>query len=200
MDDADGCAVDVDGVGRLEATDDERHQVAAHHHRVGEADHRASVGGRPFDLGPVRDRGQVVVDVEGDAEDRFELGFVPARERAPTIGRLHLRGGDDLLVAVVVDVGAAVEPAELVVEDAVERDAQTARAGPRTVFAACTISRSVVVVEFPRRVDPVDGARGDVELGGVQHERVGRARRWSRLMSIRPVNVAVSSIGRSRRS
>ncbi len=32
-------AVDVDRVGGLEPADDERHQVAAHHHRVGEADH-----------------------------------------------------------------------------------------------------------------------------------------------------------------
>ncbi len=117
VDDAERDPVDVDRVGHLEAPDDERDQVRAHDHRVGESDHGSAVGARPLDLGTVRDRGQPVFDVEGDPEHRLERGLVPARERPSTVGRLHLRRRDDVLDAVVVGVGAAVEAAQLVVED-----------------------------------------------------------------------------------
>ncbi len=56
------------------------------------------------------------------AEHGLEVGLVPARERPPAVGGLHLGGGDDVLGAVVVAVRAAVEAAELVVEHAGERD------------------------------------------------------------------------------
>ena len=91
---------------------------------------------RAFDLGSVRDRRQALGDVEGDAEDRLELGLVPARERAPAVGRLHLRGGDDLLDAVVVDVRAAIEAAELVVEDRRRTRSRASRAGRDRASAA----------------------------------------------------------------
>ena len=172
--DADRCSVDVDRLGHFEAPDDEGDQVAAHHHRVGEPDHGATVGRGPFDLRSVRDRRQVVVDVESDVEDRLELRLVPARERSATVGGLHLRRGDDLLVAVVVDVGAPIETAELVVEDAVERDAQPARTGGDGVRGVDDHPLRLPV-EFPCRRDPVDGTRSDPEFGGVQYEYVGVA-------------------------
>ncbi len=104
-------AVDVDGVGRLELADHEGDQVAAHHHRVGEADHVSAVLAGAFDFGRVRDRREAVLDVERDREHRLELGLVPTREGPAAIGRLHLGGGDHLLDAVSVDVRAAVEAA-----------------------------------------------------------------------------------------
>ena len=41
--DADRGAVDVDRVGHLQTPDDEGDEVTAHHHGVGEADHRATI-------------------------------------------------------------------------------------------------------------------------------------------------------------
>ena len=111
-----------------------------------------------------------VGDVERHAEHGLELGFVPARERAPAVGRLHLGGGDDLLHAVVVDVGAAVEAAQLVVEDAGELDGERRSCPPRSVPAGVTIMPVGRLVERPRRVGAVDGAAGDRQLGRVEHE------------------------------
>ena len=78
--------------------------------------------GRAVDLGAVGDREEAGVDDERDAEHRLEVGLVPARERPPAVGGLHLGRGDHLLGAVVVGVRAAVEAAQLVVEDAGELD------------------------------------------------------------------------------
>ena len=173
VDEPQRCAVDVDGVRGLEASDDECDQVAAHHHRVGEADDVAAVLGGPVDLGGVGDRRQALGDVERDPEDRLELGFVPARKGAPAVRRLHLGGGDHLLDAVVVDVGAAVEPAQLVVEHAVELDRQDAGAGGDRRGRRDDETFGLRF-EPPRRGDPVDLAARDVQLVGIEHEFVGR--------------------------
>ncbi len=122
--DPQGNAVGVDRVGRVQVPHDERHEVRAHLHRVGESDDGAPVGRRSFGLGTVGDGGQPVLHVEGDREHRLELRLVPARERPAAVGGLHLRRGDDLLVAVGVDERAAVEASELVVQDPGERDGQ----------------------------------------------------------------------------
>ena len=125
-------AVDVDRVRRHERADDERHEVCAHHHRVGEP-HRdlRPVRTGPFralDLGAVRDGHLIGVDDEGDAEHGLEVGFVPAGEGPPAVGRLHLARGDDALEAVLVAIRAAIEAAQLVVEDAGEGDDDLDRA------------------------------------------------------------------------
>ncbi len=127
--DSQRCAVDIDGVGHVEASDHECHQVAAHHHGVGERDHVAPLDERSIDLGAVRDRRQAVVDVERDAEHRLERRLVPAGKRPPAIGGLHLGAGDHLLDALLVDVGAAVEATKLVVEHPLERDGEDGGAG-----------------------------------------------------------------------
>jgi hypothetical protein len=59
-----------------------------------------------LDLGAVRDREQIGLDHECDGEHGLEVGFVPARERPPAVGGLHLGGGDHVLgtVGVAVDV------------------------------------------------------------------------------------------------
>ena len=133
-----------------------------------------TVGRGPFDLGTVRDGRQAVVDDEGDVEHGLEVGLVEARERAPAVGGLHLRGGDDLFVALVVGVGAAVEAAELVVQDAVERDAER-HVPAATVPAAWTISRSVCSSSSHVAAIPSIATRGDVEFDGVEHEHIGVA-------------------------
>ncbi len=182
VDDAQRDAVDVDGVGHLERPDDEGDEVGAHHHRVGEADHGAvrprwCVRPRGRSRSPCRS----VVDDEGDAEHGLELGFVPAREGPPAVGRLHLGGGDDLLGAVVVDVRAAVEAAELVVEDADEVDRRAGTVPGASASGGRTTRRSVSAVEFPGRGDPVDrDSEVIVELDGVEHEDVGVASTTSR--------------------
>ena len=55
-----------------------------------------------LDLRPVGDGEQVGSTTSVIAEHRLEVGLVPARERPPAVGGLHLGGGDDLLGAVVV--------------------------------------------------------------------------------------------------
>ena len=122
--DAQRDAVDVDRLGGLERADDEGDEVRAHHHRVGEADgdlavRRARCARPPGPLETASSAGSTTSVI---AEHRLEVGLVPARERPPAVGRLHLRRGDDLLGAVVVAIRAAVEAAQLVVEDAGERD------------------------------------------------------------------------------
>ena len=131
--DAQRDASDVDRLGDLERTDDERRQVGRHEHRVGETDRHLLAGRRrdraALDLGPVRDGQQLGFDHERDAEHRLEVGLVPAGERPPAIGGLHLRRRDDLLVAVGVAERAAIEAAQLVVEHTGERDLDGVLAG-----------------------------------------------------------------------
>ena len=128
--DAQGHAVDVDRLGGLERPDDEGHQVGGHRHGVGEVHLLLAVAERDgLHLGAVGDGGEVVVDDEGDGEDGLEVGLVPAREGPAGVGGLELGGGDDVLDAVVVGEGAAVEAPQLVVEDAGEREVQCGRPG-----------------------------------------------------------------------
>ena len=118
-----GDAIDVDRVSGFQAPDDERHQVGAHDDRVAEADHGLAVRALLMsDRGAVRHRRQRRVDDQRDGEHGLELRLVPTRECPPAVSRLHLRGGDDVLVAVLVDERAAVEAAQLVVERASELD------------------------------------------------------------------------------
>ena len=65
-----------------------------------------------------------VVDHQRDVEGRLVGGLVERRERAPRIGRLHLRDG--VLPAVRL---ADVEASQLVVEDAGVRDVDRRRPG-----------------------------------------------------------------------
>ena len=51
-------------------------------------------------------------------------GFVPAWECSPSIGGFKLGGGDDLLNAIGVGEGGAIEAAQFVVELSVEPDAE----------------------------------------------------------------------------
>jgi hypothetical protein len=175
--DAQRDTVDIDDVGRFEPADHHRHQVAAHHHRVGEPDHAAAVfGGLVRSQGSWRSR-QAVVDVERDGEHRLELRLVPARKGAPAIGRLHLGGSDHLLDTVVVDVRAAVEAAELVVQDALE---PIVRCSIRRRGASRGDEQSLGGrVEFPGGRSGIDLAARDREVDRVQHERLGRHRRRS---------------------
>ena len=118
--DAQRHAVDVERLGQLETAHHERHQVGRHRHRVGEPHpHPAVVGGLAVDLRAVRQRHDALGHHEGDAEDRLEVGLVPARERAAGVGRLELRRRDRVR-AVVVGVGRAVEAVQLVVQLAAE--------------------------------------------------------------------------------
>ena len=66
--------VDIDGLGHLESPDDERHQVGAHGHRLGEAHrHLAVVLRGALDLGTVADGQQVRLDrLLGDHQDRLD--------------------------------------------------------------------------------------------------------------------------------
>ena len=118
VDDAQRDAVDVDRLGGLERADDERHEVGAHRHRVGEADGDLAVAVARRARPRARWRRPVSAGSTTSviAEHRLEVGLVPARERPPAVGGLHLGGGDHVLGAVVVGERAAVEAAQLVVE------------------------------------------------------------------------------------
>ena len=61
-------------------------------------------------------------DLKSDLEDGLAVRFVPARKTTPGVGRLELCGGDGVFVACVVGECAAVKAAQLVVQDAVERN------------------------------------------------------------------------------
>ena len=123
-------AVDVDRLGRFERPDDEGDEIAAHHHRVAEASPRpCRPGARSRPISGLFDTAVSAGSMTRVMREHgLELRLVPARERPPAVGRLHLRRGDDVLVAVVVDERAAVEPAQLVVEDAGELDVDRRRA------------------------------------------------------------------------
>ena len=63
----------------------------------------------------------------GDAEARFQVGFVPAREGPPGVSGLELGGGQPGLFAVVPAELAAVKATQQVIELA--REAQVQRVG-----------------------------------------------------------------------
>ena len=81
---------------RLELADDEGDEVRRH----ADACPRSVTALRPgpagdsLDHGRVGDRGQALGHDERHAEDRLRRRLVPARERAPRVGRLELGGGD----------------------------------------------------------------------------------------------------------
>ncbi len=116
---------DHDRVRRLQLADHEGHEVGRHPDAVGEGDGLAPVAQRFFpDHRAIGDRGEVVRDDQGDAEDRLEGGLVPARESPPRIRGLELRGSDGVRLAGLILVCAAVEAVEPIVEDAREADRQ----------------------------------------------------------------------------
>lgn len=57
------------------------------------------------------------------------VGLVPARERASSIGRLELRGGDDLFDSVDIGEGGSIEAPQFVVEDTGEADPEVCFTG-----------------------------------------------------------------------
>ncbi len=61
---------------------------------------------------------------EGDTEDCLQVGLVEAGERTAGIGRFELGGGHRLHDAVDIGVRRAVEPVQLIVEDAGESEFQ----------------------------------------------------------------------------
>ncbi len=69
------------------------------------------------------------------AKTALNVGLVPAGERPAAVGRLHLRGGDHLRVAIGIGEGAAIEAAQLVVEHAGEGDLDRRRPGRRARWA-----------------------------------------------------------------
>jgi hypothetical protein len=166
-------AVDVDRAGHLQSTDDKGHEIRAHDHCVGKLDDRSPVDDLAIDLRAVRNCGEPIINVEGDGEHRLVLGFVPAREGPTAISGLHLGRGDDLLGTLIVDVGAAIKAAELVIENAGESDLQRCssyfdEAGRRDdqSFGA--------LVEMPGCVGAVNAHGLDLEFDCIQGNRVGR--------------------------
>ena len=166
----------VDGLGQLQVTHDERHEVRGHGHRVREHDpHPAVVEGGPFDLRTVRQRRQIGGDDQRHAEDRLQVGLVPRRERPSSVGGLEVGGGDDLGAVVGALVRRPVEPDQLVVQLAAEVEVQ--RPLPRRRI---TVQRQVcplgVGVE-PDRIDldppavsRLQGATNDLEIDGVEDD------------------------------
>ncbi len=99
-------------------------QAGLHHHHTAVGEFR---GGFDRDGGFARrthgrERLVAVRHVEGDLEGGLHVGLVEARERAASVGGLELRRGDDMLDALVVLPGAAVEALQLIVEDTGEVD------------------------------------------------------------------------------
>ena len=168
-------AVDVDRLGRLEPPDDERDEVRRHHHGVGEADTDPAVGQRrALDLRPVRHRHELGRHFECHAEAGLQVGLVPARERPPGVGGLHLSGGDHPLVAFGVGVAAPVETTQLVVEGSRERAVQRGRPGGERL-GECEVRPFGRLVEAHGGIDPAprgsgDGGRPDLELDGVDDQ------------------------------
>ncbi len=145
---------------------DEGDEVRAHHHRVGEADHRSSIDVGAGDLTAVRHRGESVGDVERDTEHGLEVGFVPARECSAAVGGLHLRRCDDLLIAVGIVVCAAVEPAQLVVQGSAKAHEQGGRFGDRFVkFDSHSFRR---FIEAPRGIDSFNANFVDPEFDCIE--------------------------------
>ena len=175
VDDAQRYTADVHRLRRFERADDHRHEVGGHHHRVLEADgDLAAVGARARCLSAVRDGHQRGVDDEGDAEHGLQFRLVPARERPPTVGRLHLARGDDLLVAGRIDVGGSVPTAQPVVEHAGEHHLDGDRTGIELDRQAERAALGGLVEGDLRRVRArrgLDLGRRDLQFGGVAHER-----------------------------
>ena len=129
-------------------------------------------------LRPVGDGQQVVGDDHRHREHGLEVGLVPAREGTAAVGGLHLAGGDDPLVALLVLVGRAVPAAELVVQRAGEgqREAGLRPGGQRRGQR----ERDPLVLVVDRPCDgglrPVGGdhRRGEGELGRVADQLVRR--------------------------
>ena len=114
-------AADIHGVGRLERTHDERHQVRRHDHRVLEHHPLSSVAEIGFrDRRTVRDHELTRWNNKCHTERRLERWLVETRERPPGVGALELRGGDRVLYAIVVSKRRTIETAELIVQDSCE--------------------------------------------------------------------------------
>ena len=128
--DAQRHAIHVHRLGGLERADDKGHEVGRHFHGVVEGHQPPAVARRRLrDDGSVGDGVQVVRHDEGDAENGLEIRLVEARKGAAGVGAFKLRGGDDVLVAVVVVEDGAVKAVQLVVEDALEAQHQAIAAG-----------------------------------------------------------------------
>ena len=108
------------GDGQLEGAHDEGDQVGRHGMVSAKRTRHLPSAGAAADPAPFERAARSASTTRRDREDGLVAGLVPAREGAAGIGRLELGGGDDLVDAVVVGEGAAVEAVELVVEDAGE--------------------------------------------------------------------------------
>ena len=178
VDDPDRHAVGIDGVAALEPAHHERHQVGGHAHGLGESDTDPVIAQiLALHLGTVGDGGEPVGDDQGDGEHGLEVGFVPAWEGAPGIGRLELRGGDRVDVAVVVGVGGTVEAVELIVELAAERQVQRPGAWIGGIGKAERGTLQLLVEGDAAHFDPGSGGVGeppvvDLEVQGVDDDLV----------------------------
>ena len=124
VDNAERGSVNIDCLGGFEPTDNERDQVGAHHHRVGKANGSSTSIDRAFYFWSVGDCRQALGNIQRHPKYGLVLRFVPAWESTTAIGCLHLCGGDDLFVAVVIDVGAPIKTAEPVIQYTAEFDGQ----------------------------------------------------------------------------
>ncbi len=191
------------GVGGLERPDDEGDQVRGHDHGRGEPDPAPAARlGRLLDHLAVGPGSEGVVDDQGDLEGRLEGRLVPAREGPPGVGRLHLGGGDDVLLARLVGEGRPVEAVQHVVEDAAEGEVQGRPArrqllgegqrGPLLPHVEVDVlgGQGVAVVGLGR----IELGEGDVELGALRTIwRVGSSMEMS--ISTSPVKVAAGRFG-----
>ena len=130
VDDANRRAVDVHRVSGLKGSDDEGHEVGRHHHRGCESDQAATFAGIFFrHHRAVRVGSEPIRDDERDHEGGLLSRLIEAGEGSARIGGLHLCGGDRAGGALWIYEGGAVEPDELIVEDAGEH--QGHGGGPR---------------------------------------------------------------------
>ena len=132
----------------------------------------ASGQGLLVEDGPVGVPGEAGGHVEGHREHRLAVGLVEAREGAPGVGRLELRGGQGVLDAVVVGEHGPVEPVELVVQDARELEEDRSRPGSerRRRRQRQALGRLVDLHAQFEGVRPgtLQARRADVELRRVQ--------------------------------
>ena len=167
--DAQGDAVHVDRIGGLEQAHDEGDQVGGHDHGRCEPDTATSAGLRRFLDDPTVGPGaEGVVDDEGDLEGGLEGWLVPAGKGAAGVGRLHLGGGDDVVVAGIVGEGRPVEAVQHVVEDTFEDEVQGGRSG-RQLLGEGQFGLLLVHVD----VDPIGCER--VATVGIGHVELGEA-------------------------
>ena len=165
--DADRGRADAHGVGRLELADDERDEVGGHPDRVREREDLLAALAALGDDARVGDGGERRVDRERDGEHRLERRLVPARERAPRVRRLELRGGQEAGDAALVLVARAVEAAELVVQRAAEGQAQ-APGARRRGFRQREPAPLGGLVQGNARADRL--AAVVLEAGGLDHQ------------------------------